>query len=158
MARNIDDLALMLDAGVGQSIDDPLSFDHVGQSFVSALEETGLPKRVAFSPNLSVVSMECEIAEICGGAMSAFIDIGAEVTNDIPDFSGVLEAFQTLRAVLFATLMEPILSAHRDQIAPEIIGNIERGLDIKPSQIFEAERVRIELYKKSLPSLRPTTF
>jgi len=148
MARNIEDLALMLDAGVGQSIDDPLSFDHVGQSFVAALEETGMPRRVAFSPNLSVVSMEREIAEICGGAMSAFVDIGAEVTDDIPDFSGVLEAFQTLRAVLFATLMEPILSAHRDQIAPEIIGNIERGLNIKPSQIFEAERVRIELYKK----------
>ena len=65
-----------------------------------------------------------------------------------PNFTGVLEAFQTLRAVLFATLMEPILAQHRGQIAPEIIGNIERGLNITPSQIFEAERVRIELYKK----------
>jgi amidase len=62
----------------------------------------------------------------------------------------VLEAFQTLRAVLFATMMEPILKQHRDKIAPEIIGNIERGLKILPSQIFEAERVRIELFKKIL--------
>ena len=148
MARCVDDLALMLDAGVGQQADDPLSFDQSGVSFVAALEETGMPERVAFSPDLSIVSIEKEIAKICSGAAMAFADLGAEVTDDIPDFSGVLDAFQTLRAVLFATLMEPILVEHRDQIAPEIIGNIERGLNIRPLQIFESERVRCELYKK----------
>ena len=150
MARNVDDLALMLDAGVGHQIDDPLSFDHSGPSFVDTLKKTEIPKRVAFSPDLSIVSMEKEIAEICGAATRVFADIGAEVTDEIPDFTGVLEAFQTLRAVLFATMMEPILKQHRDKIAPEIIGNIERGLNIMPSQIFEAERVRIELFKKIL--------
>ena len=109
-----------------------------------------IPKRVAFSSDLSIVSMEKEIAEICGAATMVFADIGAEVTDEIPDFTGVLEAFQTLRAVLFATMMEPILKQHRDKIAPEIIGNIERGLNIMPSQIFEAERIRIELFKKIL--------
>jgi amidase len=150
MARNVDDLALMLDAGVGHQIDDPLSFEHSGSSFVDFLKGTDIPKRVAFSPDLSIVSMEKEIAEVCGGATSVFADIGAEVTDEIPDFTGVLEAFQTLRAVLFATMMEPILKQHREKIAPEIIGNIERGLKILPSQIFEAERVRIELFKKIL--------
>ena len=148
MARNVDDLALMLDASVGHQIDDPLSFDHSGESFVDALGKTGMPQRVAFSSDLSIVSMEKEIADVCLGAARAFSDLGAEVTDDIPDFSGVLEAFQTLRAVLFASLMEPILDKHRDRIAPEIIGNIERGLTIKPAQIFEAERVRCELYKR----------
>ena len=105
---------------------------------------------MAFSPDLSIVSIEKEIAEICGAATRVFADIGAEVTDEIPDFTGVLEAFQTLRAVLFAIMMEPILKRHRDKIAPEIIGNIERGLNIMPSQIFEAERVRIELFKKIL--------
>ena len=150
MARNVDDLALMLDAGVGHQIDDPLSFDHSGPSFVDILKKTDIPKRVAFSSDLSIVSIEKEIAEICGAATRVFADIGAEVTDEIPDFTGVLEAFQTLRAVLFATMMEPILEQHRDKIAPEIIGNIERGLNIMPSQIFEAERVRIELFKKIL--------
>jgi len=148
MARCVDDLALMLDAGVGQQADDPLSFDQSGVSFIAALEKTGMPQRVAYSPDLSIVSMEKEIAEICSGAATVFADLGAEVTGDIPDFSGVLDAFQTHRAVLFATLMEPILAEHRDQIAPEIIGNIERGLNVRPSQIFEAERIRCELYKK----------
>ena len=150
MARNVKDLALMLDAGVGHQIDDPLSFDHSGSSFVDILEGTDISKRVAFSPDLSIVSMEKEIAEICGDATTVFTDIGAELTDEIPDFTGVLEAFQTLRAVLFATMMGPILKKHRDKIAPEIIDNIELGLKIKPSQIFEAERVRIEFFKKIL--------
>ena len=150
MARNVDDLALMLDAGVGHQIDDPLSFEHSGSSFVDILKGTDIPKRVAFSPDLSIVSMEKEIAEVCGAATKVFGDIGAEVTDEIPDFTGVLEAFQTLRAVLFATMMEPIMQQHRDKIAPEIVGNIERGLNITPPQIFEAERIRIELFKKIL--------
>jgi len=148
MARCVADLALMLDAGIGQQADDPLSFDQSSVSFVAALEETGMPDRVAFSPDLSIVSMEKEIAEICSSAATVFANLGADVTSDIPDFSGVLDAFQTHRAILFATLMEPILAEHRDQIAPEIIGNIERGLNLRPSQIFESERVRCELYKK----------
>lgn len=150
MARNVPDLALMLDAGVGQQIDDPLSFDQSSVSFVDALNDGGLPDRVAFSPDLGIVSMEKEIASVAGNAAKIFADMGADVTGDIPDFTGVLDAFQTHRAVLFATLMEPILEQHRDRIAPEIIGNIERGLNIKPSQIFEAERVRCDLYKKMM--------
>ena len=47
-------------------------------------------------------------------------------------------------------MMEPILKQHRDRIAPEIVGNIERGLNISPSQIFEAERIRIELLQKCI--------
>ena len=150
MARNVSDLALMLDAGIGQQIDDPLSFDQDSVSFADAIKAGDLPKRVAFSPDLGIVSMEKKIASVAGNATKIFADMGADVTADIPDFTGVLEAFQTHRAVLFATLMEPILAQHRDRIAPEIIGNIERGLNLQPSQIFEADRVRSDLYHKMM--------
>jgi amidase len=148
MARCVRDLALMLDAGVGQEMDDPLSFSEAQTLFSRELEGTDLPKRVAFSPDLGIVPMAREIAEICTGAAGKVSAIGAEITDEIPDFSGVLGAFQTLRAVLFATLMGPVLAEHRAQIAPEIIGNIERGLHLTPEQIFEAERIRIQLYKR----------
>jgi len=147
MARNVPDLALMFDAGIGQQDDDPLSFAQNEISFVDALKSTGLPKRVAFSPDLGIVAMEKEIAGVCDKAARKFDGLGAEITGDIPEFTGVLEAFQTLRAVLFATLMAPILEQHRDRIAPEIVGNIERGLNLEPAQIFDAERARAELYR-----------
>ena len=151
MARCIDDLALMMDAGVGYQADDPLLFDQSHISFVAQLTAGDAPTLVVFSPDLGIVPMEPEVAQICGAAMRHFTGMGAEVTADTPDFMGVLEAFQSLRAVLFATLMAPILEQHRAQIAPKIIGNIERGLTIDPAQIFIAERVRIALYQKMLP-------
>jgi amidase len=150
MGRCVKDVALMLDAGSGHEIDDPLSFNEPGLSFLSALEDTGLPKRVAFSPDLGIVPMAREVAAICQKGAERFKELGSDVTNDYPDFTGVLDGFQTLRAVLIATMMGPILDAHRNQIAPEIIGNIERGLEITPQEIFEAERIRIELYHRMI--------
>ena len=148
MARNVRDVALMLDAGAGHEPDDPLSFEDPSTHFVRALEDTDLPTRIAFSPDLGIVPVAREIADLCAAASNELSATGAEITNDVPDFTGVLDAFQTLRAVLFATLMAPVLEQHRDRIAPEIIGNIERGLNLSPHQIFEAERVRTELYRK----------
>lgn len=148
MARCVSDVALMLDAGSGHAIGDPLSFDDPLTSFVAQLEGVELPKRVAFSPDLGVVPMAKEVAGVCETAASRLQDLGAQITDDIPDFTGVLGAFQTLRAVLFATMMGPILASHRDKIAPEIVGNIERGLQITPDEIFEAERIRSQLYHR----------
>ncbi len=148
MGRCVKDVALMLDAEVGFDPDDPLSFDDPGTSFVAALEENGLPLRVAFSPDLAIVPMGREIAQICQSAAGRFTELGADVTGDVPDFTGALDAFQTLRAVLLATMMGPMLREHREQIAPEIVGNVERGFDVTPDQLFDAERSRLALYQR----------
>lgn len=147
MARNVADVALMLDAGVGQTAVDPLSFNDSQGLFVDQLEQGALPSRVAFSPDLGVVPMDKEIAQICQTAALNFNQMGAKVTNDIPDFSGALEGFQTMRALLFGSMMGPILEQYREQISADIVGNIERGLNILPDQIFAAERLRASLYK-----------
>ena len=144
MARCIADLALMLDAGCGEEPGDPLAFDSP-PAFAAALQQSGLPGRVAFSRDLGIVPMGREIAEISESAARRFSDLGAEVTGEAPDFTGALGAFQTLRAALFAVLMEPILKAHREEIAPEIVGNIERGLKLSAAEIFAAERERAAL-------------
>ena len=148
MGRCVADVALMLDGGAGFDPVDPLSFPHHGESFVDALSLSELPKRVAFSPNLGVVPMEDEIASLCGEAAERFRDIGAAVSHLSPDFSGAIESFQTLRGVLIAQMMESILAKHRDQIAPEIIWNIEKGLAVTNSELLAAERVRSGLYRE----------
>ncbi|MGI9525026.1 MAG: amidase [Hyphomicrobiaceae bacterium] len=148
MGRCVSDVALMLDAGAGHEIDDPFSFEDPETFFVQELKRDGLPRRIAFSRDLGVVSMEPEVANICQAAVDRFRDLGAEITNDTPDFAGAFDGFQTLRAVLVATMMGPILEEHRDKIAPEIIGNIERGLQITPEEIFAAERIRWQLYHR----------
>ncbi len=149
MARSVADVALMLDAGTGHAADDPLSFDDPETLFAEAIRQDGLPKRIAFSPDLGgAVPMDREVAEICTAAAGRTRELGIDMTDDIPDFSGAFDGFQTLRAVLVATMMGPLLEAHRERIAPEIIGNIERGLQLTPNEIFAAERARWQLFHR----------
>jgi amidase len=146
MGRCVADVALMLDGGAGFDPGDPLSFPHQGESFVEALSSPSLPKRLAFSPDLGIVPVETEIAEICSAAAERFRDIGADVSHVCPDFSGAVESFQTLRGVLIAQMMESLLAQHRDEIAPEIVWNIEKGLAVTNPELLAAERVRTRLY------------
>ena len=95
MARCVSDVALMLDAGAGHETDDPLSFDEDGTSFLQEIGGGELPKRVAFSRDLGIVPMERQVADICQRAADQFRNLGAEVTDEIPDFTGVLGGFTT---------------------------------------------------------------
>ena len=149
MARNVGDVALMLDAGAGHDPADPLSFDRSG-SFVAALEGAAAPVRVAFSPDLGIVPMAREIAEVATAAVGKLAGAGIDVSEDIPDFSGAVDGFQTLRAVLLGTMMGELLQTHRDRIADDIVGNVERGFEITPQKLFEAERVRWQLYGRMM--------
>ena len=55
MGRSIADVSLMLDAGRGQVLSDPLSFDNHVSSYLAAIKKEKLPKRVAFSNDLGIV-------------------------------------------------------------------------------------------------------
>ncbi|MBX2826036.1 MAG: amidase [Gammaproteobacteria bacterium] len=147
MARNVRDVALMLDAGAGHSAEDPLSFETPPGLFSDTVTQDIKPKRIAFSTDLGQVPMAKEVATVCQTAALKCTQLGAELTDDIPDFSGVIDSFQTLRAVLVATMMGTMLEQHRANIAPEIVGNIERGFEVTPEQLFSAERVRWKLYE-----------
>jgi amidase len=145
MARNVADVTLMLDASKGLAVDDPLSFDTPG-SFVKQLEGAAAPVRAAFSPDLGIVPVARGVASIATTAADKLSAAGVDVTSDIPDFTGVLDAFQTLRAVLLGTMMGDMLDTHRGEISDDIIGNVERGFGVTPQMLFEAERVRWALY------------
>ena len=146
MARCVDDVALMLDAASGHMPDDPISFNDPNLSFVSSLAKSKPPNRVAFSKDLGIVDIEAEIASICENCLSVFSSMGTEVTSDIPSFAGVMDGFKTLRALLFATMMRSTLQSNRDLIAPEIVDNIQQGLNLEVGDIITAEQTRARIY------------
>ena len=146
MGRCVEDVALMLCAGAGHMPDDPLSFEGDGVLLSELLLKTTLPQRVAFSKDLGEVAIEPEIARICESSLQKLSAMGTEITGDIPDFRGVMEGFQTLRALLLAVMMQPIIEEHRDLIAPEIIDNIERGFKLDVHDIIKAEQIRAGIF------------
>ena len=102
-------MALMLDSLAHGHPHDPLSMPPPRVPFVRAVEEPKAPKRVAFTPDLNLSMVDPEVAAICRKGANSFTNVGARVEETCPDFSGGLEAFQTLRAILVAAVWGPSL-------------------------------------------------
>ncbi|WP_407175954.1 amidase [Bradyrhizobium sp. STM 3562] len=164
MARNVEDLALLLDAMSGEHPADPLSLPALSSSFRSAARSGKKPKRVAYSPDLGITPVDPEVAAITRKAAERFTEAGCIVEEAHPDLSEAHECFHVLRAFDFAVSKAALLRKHRDLLKPEVIWNIEEGLKLTVEQIQRAEAQRIamtaravEFFKTYDLLLAPTT-
>jgi len=149
MARNVGDVALMLDAQAGPHAFDPISLPaEAPGAFQAAVDNPTAPKRIAFSPDLGLVPVEAETVAICQAAAQRFADFGAVVEAACPDLKETEEVFDILRAAQFAAGKQPLLESHRDQLKPEVVWNIEHGLKLTAAAIGKAERTRGEMFQR----------
>jgi len=146
MARNVGDVALMLDAMVGEHPGDPISIAAPANSFRNAAEASTAPARVAWSADLGVAPLDPEIGQICEDGLAALRGMGTDLSDDCPDFTGAPDAFQTLRAAVYAAGKHDLLKNYRDQLKPELIWNVEKGLALTANEIAIAQRCQGALY------------
>ena len=149
MARNVSDVAMLLDVMAGYDSRDPMSLDDPAESFEKAAIREHAPPRIAFSPDLAVTPVDPEVAEICEQAALRFEELGAHVEKAEPDFSGLQEVFQVHRALSFATSLGPELEANRDTFKPEIVWNVEKGLALTGQDIMNAMVERSQIYRRA---------
>jgi amidase len=150
MARNVEDLALLFDAMVGAEQCDPISLPREDISYLAAARSGAKPKRVALSRDLGITPVDPEVAGIVMAAGRCLAEAGVIVEEAHPDFSEAHECFQTLRALGFATSLKPLLDKHRDQLKPEVIWNIEKGLALTGADIARAEAQRGAMFDRAL--------
>jgi amidase len=144
MARNVGDVGLLLDAMAGPDPRDPRAQpDNSG--FRASAEAPIVPRRVAFSRNLGITPVDPEVAGICAAAARRFEAMGATVEEAHPDFTGAHEAFQTLRAISYATGHAVEHAEHREMLKPDVIWNIEKGFRVTGEEVARAERLRARL-------------
>jgi amidase len=148
MARNVEDVALMLDAMAGWSIEDPISLAKPDEPFLTAARKRKQPKRVALILAPAGLPIEPEVVAACRAAAEKLAQAGIIVEEASPDFGGVGQAFQTLRAVDFSSSMGALLNQHRDKLKPDVIWNIEKGLGLKSEEIGKALLRRARLYSE----------
>ena len=150
MARNVGDLALMLDAMAKFDPRDPVSVEPPAQSFLAAVETAGrrAPRRIGFSRDLGFLPVDAEVAEIAQDAARRFSELGTAVEAKGPDFAGASEIFQTLRAVRFAANYAPLLAEYRARIKPDVVWNVEKGLKLDGDAVGRALRERARLYQR----------
>jgi amidase len=150
MARDVADLALMLDAMSGEYAADPRSLSVPVTSFLSAARSGAKPKRVAYSPDFGITPVDPEVAAITRKAAERFAELGAIVEEAHPDFSEAHECFHVLRALAFAISKADLLRDHRDQLKPEVIWNIEQGMKLTVDQIARAQAQRLAMTERTL--------
>jgi amidase len=147
MGRCVADVALMLDAQAWPSAEDPLLLPRPEQPFVSAVQKPSAPQRIGFSADLGLAKVDAEVAAICAAGVRRFTGVGTSVEEACPDFSGGLECFQVLRALMFAAIRGELLATDRDRIAPEIVWNLEKGMTLTAEEILRAERTRAAIFR-----------
>ena len=150
MARNVEDLALFLDAMSGEHPADPLSLPRLTASFLSAARSGRRPKRIAYSPDLGITPVDPEVAAITRKAASRFAEAGVVVEEAHPDLREAHECFHVLRAFDFAVTKAALLRNKRDQLKPEVIWNIEEGLKLSVEQLERAEAQRLAMAARTL--------
>ena len=150
MARNVEDLALLLDAMSGEYPDDPLSLPASSTSFLSAARSGRRPKRIAYSPDLGITPVDPEVAAITRKAAERFADAGAIVEEAHPDLREAHECFHVLRAFDFAITKANLLRTKRDLLKPEVIWNIEEGLKLTVEQLERAEAQRVAMTARAV--------
>ncbi len=150
MARNVEDLALLLDAMCGEYADDPLSLPAPATSFLSAARSGGRPKRIAYSSDLGITPVDPEVAAVTKKAALRFAELGAIVEEAHPDLSEAHECFHVLRAFDFAITKAQLLRTKRDLLKPEVIWNIEEGLKLTVEQVERAEAQRVAMTARAV--------
>ena len=155
MARNVDYLALLLDAMTGEQAGDPLSLPRLPGSYLAAVRAGGRPKRVAYSRDLGITPVDPEVAALTQKAAERLAEAGAVVEEAHPDLSEAHECFQVLRAYDYVVSKAELLRTKRDLLKPEVVANIEQGMRLTMEEIERAEAQRVAMTARTLAFFEP---
>ncbi|AYD62585.1 amidase [Achromobacter sp. B7] len=148
MARTVADVALLLAATAGPDARDPLTVDQDPARFLASLERDFKDVRIAYAPTWGDLPVQRDVLQVLESQLPVFADLGAKVEQACPDFTGANDAFQALRAQVFAVGYEAALRQHRHRLKDTVIWNIELGLTQAPATVVQAERDRAALFAR----------
>jgi amidase len=149
MARNVADTALMFDCEAGWHPLDPLSQVGPHPSYSKAAARPQKPRRLAFSTDLGIARVvDREVRAVSKAAAEKLRRAGVKVDEAHPDLSDAEKTFLTLRGAVFIARHAELMKKHRHLYKPEIIGNTEFGLGLKPEEIVAAEVAQGEIIRR----------
>lgn len=148
MARSVSDVALLLSAMAGPVTTATLTAPIDTQALLAFDPILLKGKRIAWAPTWGGLAVEDALASVIAAQRQRFVDLGAIVIDATPDFSGVDEAFQSLRALGFETGLGELLDSHPDQIKDTVRWNINAGRALTGSDIARAQRLQSAIFTR----------
>jgi amidase len=114
MARSVADTAFLFDVMLGEAKAWQLERDMKGV-------------RIAWCPDLGGLPLDARVRAVLDARRRTFEDLGCIVEDVCPDLSDADEIFLTIRRRRSFVNLSNLLTAHRHEMKPEAIDEIERG-------------------------------
>lgn len=127
LARSVADVAFGLSVVAGADARDQQSFASDPRTFAGSLDRDWRSVRVAWAPDLGGLPIDLRVRKVLDAQRQAFEDLGCIVEEACPEFGNVNEIFLTLRTWASWTIYKDLLAAHRGEIKPDAIWDIESG-------------------------------
>ncbi len=148
IARTAEDAAFLLSAMAGPDARAPVTISEPGSIFARPLKRSFRKARVAWTKDFGGLPVEPAVTEVLEKQRKVFRDLGCVVEEACPDFTGAVEAFETLRAAGFVQNYAELVRTRRAEVKDTVIWNVEQGLKLTPERIARAESLRTELYHR----------
>jgi amidase len=74
--------------------------------------------------------------------------LGVVVEEACPDLHDASDVYRVLRAHSFVMTYGGVVEAHRDQVRPEMIWNVEQGMKLTSGEIAKAEQQRADIVRR----------
>ncbi|TRW97753.1 amidase [Paracoccus sp. M683] len=151
MARNVEDLARLLQTIAGPNPDMP--FDRPNQPFADMLDRPVKGLRIGWLGDWGG-AYPCEpgIQQICRAALDQMQDLGAEIVDLPAPFPAdrLWDAWVTIRSVLNAGAKRRLYDdpTRRAQLSPEAIWEIETGRQVTTDRLYAASEQRSAWYRR----------
>jgi len=147
LARTVADIGLAMDGFCGFDPRDPLTRPQLNElnAFRNAAQSPNAPGSFAFSPDLGEAVVTKEVKDIVSVAVEKLVAQGDVMHLAHPEMRECHEAFNSLRAFQFAAIWGDAMRSNRDKLKPEVVWNIEKGLQLDADTLARAEHMRSSL-------------
>ncbi|MBX3071267.1 MAG: amidase [Thermomicrobiales bacterium] len=148
MARTVRDTALLLSVMAGADGRDQLAYPSDASSFTQPLDRDFKGVRVAWSPDLGELPLDPRVRSTLAKQRATFEALGCIVEDVAPPLWDADEIFHDLRAGMLAAGNAENFARDRDQMKPEAVWNIEKGLAMSAAQLGQAMARQEALFQR----------
>ena len=142
MARNVRDVAILLQVMSGPDPGDPIALQETPPDFSASLNAGGKGLRLGWSSNIGSLPVDPEVKRVTWEAVRAFEEMGATVEEaemEI-DHDEVREQFMTIWLSDYLANYENLMTTRRSELTPLLVEMLEEAMAWPASKLASALR------------------
>ena len=147
MARNVEDIALLLSVVAGRDLGDPTSLRADNFALPDFRPEPISDLKVAAQLDLGIVPIDREVRPVLEAAVTGITRLYNRLDETGPDLKGAMDAFMQLRSCILYRTLGHLLESDREKLTPSVVWNIERGADVSADKYLKAEEQRSRIWR-----------